>query len=275
MENIIEASLCGYVQRGVESAQVSDGRLIMTLTDGAVLDLGPVRGEKGDKGDKGDGASPLLLEWHSGGSRPTAAEIAANSAVLSLLASAPPGTYSLFLDVSGRRIGAATVYGACAWFADFYGEQSVRVYYLGLTGPGGSYEQRTSVFPEETFDEFSPAPASMTAIAEYVDGRIGTTGDIDLSLKRDVPSLVSSGAEITLADNTEYRLTDVSSLVLAFPAGNFECWLRLSFAASGEVSVTFPAGARFIGTTPSFANGEVWEVSVKDGIVAAAKAVSA
>lgn len=85
------------------------------------------------------------------------------------------------------------------------------------------------------------------------------------------PSQVTSGTSITLADNTEYRLTDVTELSITYPDGNFECWMRLSFAASGTIMVTLPSTTQYIGTTPTFANGETWEMSIKDGIVIAGK----
>ena len=86
-----------------------------------------------------------------------------------------------------------------------------------------------------------------------------------------VSAQVSTGSNITLADNTEYRLTDVTTLTLTYPAGNFECWLKLTFASSGNVTVTLPAGTKYIGTAPDFKNGETWEMSIKDGVVIAQK----
>lgn len=86
-----------------------------------------------------------------------------------------------------------------------------------------------------------------------------------------VSAQVTTGSNITLADNTEYRLTDVTTLNLTYPTGNFECWMRLSFAASGEATVTLPTGTKYIGTTPDFKNGETWEMSIKDGVVIAQK----
>lgn len=74
-----------------------------------------------------------------------------------------------------------------------------------------------------------------------------------------------------LNDNIEYFLTKVQSLTFGFPAGNFECWVRLETAASGSISVTFPETAKFIGKTPSFGVGETWELSVKDNVVIALK----
>lgn len=86
-----------------------------------------------------------------------------------------------------------------------------------------------------------------------------------------VSAQVSTGSNITLADNTEYRLADVTTLTLTYPTSDFECWMRLSFAASGDITVTLPTGTKYIGTTPDFKNGETWELSIKDGVVIAQK----
>ena len=86
-----------------------------------------------------------------------------------------------------------------------------------------------------------------------------------------VSAQVTTGSNITLADNTEYRLTDVTTLMLTYPTGDFECWMRLSFAASGDITVTLPTTTQYIGTTPDFKNGETWEMSIKDGVVIAQK----
>lgn len=82
---------------------------------------------------------------------------------------------------------------------------------------------------------------------------------------------VATGSSITLADNTEYRLADVSTLTLTYPTSNFECWMRLTFAESGNVTVTLPAETKYIGTAPDFKNGETWELSFKDKVLAAQK----
>ena len=81
----------------------------------------------------------------------------------------------------------------------------------------------------------------------------------------------ATGSNITLADNTEYRLADVTTLTLTYPAGDFECWMRLTFAASGTITVTLPAETKYIGTAPDFKNGETWELSFKDKVLAAQK----
>ena len=76
----------------------------------------------------------------------------------------------------------------------------------------------------------------------------------------------------TLADNAEYRMTGLQTLTVRYPENaKFECWMRLSFAASGDITVTLPAGTGYIGTAPDFQNGETWELSFKDKILAAQK----
>lgn len=86
-----------------------------------------------------------------------------------------------------------------------------------------------------------------------------------------VSAQVSTGSNITLADNTEYRLTNVTTLSLSYPTSKFECWMRLTFAASGNITVTLPTDTEYLGATPNFKNGETWELSFKDKILAAKK----
>lgn len=86
------------------------------------------------------------------------------------------------------------------------------------------------------------------------------------------PAQITSGPEdITLADNTEYRLGGVDRLKLTYPEGNFECWMRLSFTDYGTINVTFPSTTQYIGTAPDFKYDETWELSIKDGVVIAQK----
>lgn len=76
----------------------------------------------------------------------------------------------------------------------------------------------------------------------------------------------------TLADNAEYRMTGLQTLTVQCPENaKFECWMRLSFAASGNITVTLPADTKYIGSAPDFKNGETWELSFKDKVLAAQK----
>lgn len=69
---------------------------------------------------------------------------------------------------------------------------------------------------------------------------------------------------LILNDNTEYRLTNVSTLTLVYPEDNFEVHMNISFSSTDNISVTFPTETKFIGTEPSFGNGELWEINIKD-----------
>lgn len=104
-----------------------------------------------------------------------------------------------------------------------------------------------------------------------LDGLSDSNGILKYNDKSIVPQKISEGSNITLADNTEYRLTNVTTLKLSYPVGDFECWMRLTFAASGTITVTLPAETKYIGTAPDFKNGETWELSFKDKVLAAQK----
>ena len=104
-----------------------------------------------------------------------------------------------------------------------------------------------------------------------LDGLSDSNGVLYYNNKPIIAQKISEGPYITLADNTEYRLTDVTTLKLSYPVGDFESWMRLTFAASGDITVTLPAGTGYIGTAPDFKNGETWELSFKDKILAARK----
>ena len=104
-----------------------------------------------------------------------------------------------------------------------------------------------------------------------LDGLSDSNGVLYYNNKPIIAQKISEGPYITLADNTEYRLTDVTTLKLTYPVGDFECWMRLTFAASGTITVTLPADTKYIGTAPDFKNGETWELSFKDKVLAAQK----
>ncbi len=115
--------------------------------------------------------------------------------------------------------------------------------------------------------------ASTAANVSYINTQLPNVKNVKMALDELVTKLHThaTGTNITLADNTEYRLTDVTTLNLSYPTGDFECWMRLTFAASGNITVTLPADTEYLGATPNFKNGETWELSIKDGIVIAGK----
>ena len=95
--------------------------------------------------------------------------------------------------------------------------------------------------------------------------------------KQNAPTVVTQTAPsaITLADNTEYYLSDVASLTLTYPsAAHWACYITLTTAASGTVTITLPT-SDYIGTVPTFGNSEEWEISIRDGVVVAGKSEAA
>ena len=146
-------------------------------------------------------------------------------------------------------------------------------YYFGTFLMG----QVIGAFAQKVGENESKWQFSMTSIeagaVDYSNDALPNISTVEDALNELVPKshTHATGSNITLADNTEYRLTDVTTLTLTYPTGNFECWMRLSFAASGDITVTLPAGTGYIGTAPDFHNGETWELSFKDKILAAQK----
>ena len=80
----------------------------------------------------------------------------------------------------------------------------------------------------------------------------------------------SNPSAITLADNYEYYLTDVSSLTFTYPSVNFECWIYVETATSGSISIAFPTSG-YIGKVPEFGTNEKWEISIKNSNIIAGK----
>lgn len=85
-------------------------------------------------------------------------------------------------------------------------------------------------------------------------------------------SYSTAQVSVTLADNAEYRMTGLQTLTVQYPEdAKFESWMRLTFAESGNITVTLPVGTKYIGAAPDFKNGETWELSFKDKVLAAQK----
>ena len=111
---------------------------------------------------------------------------------------------------------------------------------------------------------------------QYNNSDISVTKDNVVAALGYTPKAVSRvvyfpGSNVTLEDNTEYRLTNVTTLNLTYPTDNFECWMRLSFAANGDATVTLPVDTKYLGAVPNFKKGETWELGFKDRVLAAQK----
>lgn len=123
--------------------------------------------------------------------------------------------------------------------------------------------------PSYTASEVGAEPAN----AVSTHNQDGSAHSEKFAAKQDKVNQITSGNSFTLADNTEYILSNVSDLDLVFPEGNFECWLSLNFGTVGTVRLDGDSHTiKYIGSVPAWADGEQWEVSIKNGVVIAAKA---
>lgn len=144
----------------------------------------------------------------------------------------------------------------------------------------GSGALKSMGFPAQSFTvaiTANGAVAQQTLLNQPLNIKVGDTtynydgrNSVNVAVKP-ATQLITTGSIGTIFDNTEYRLTDVTTLRLFYPTGDFESWMRLTFAESGNITVTLPADTKYIGTAPDFKNGETWELSFKDKVLAAQK----
>ena len=117
-----------------------------------------------------------------------------------------------------------------------------------------------------------PIPNKLIITAGNISYQYDGSRSVDFAVQPATQLITATGGgNITLADNTEYRLTDVTTLMINYLASNFECWMRLTFAESGDITVTLPADTKYIGTAPDFKNGETWVLRFKDRVLTAQK----
>ena len=77
---------------------------------------------------------------------------------------------------------------------------------------------------------------------------------------------LENGAELTLADNTEYYGTSILNLTLNYPQENFECYISFDIPTEGTINISLDQ-SKYIGTLPNFTNGKSYEISIKNGVV--------
>ena len=94
-----------------------------------------------------------------------------------------------------------------------------------------------------------------------------------LEAKNPLKKVTGSGnISVTVEDNTEYRYTDVTSLSITCPDGEFECFIRASFSSGISFSVTNgnPCHSNYdlagdTGGGDVDYSGTVLEIHIKDG----------
>ena len=82
----------------------------------------------------------------------------------------------------------------------------------------------------------------------------------------------SDGETITVENNTIYTATtSINTLTIVYPDDKFMCYFDFTLASEGDITITLPE-SKYIGTKPTFANGETWEMSIRNGVVVGGKA---
>lgn len=145
-------------------------------------------------------------------------------------------------------------------------------------GTGGSTTAEKVAYTNENLKDVTTVKEALDVTFEYIGNKIDKKPSLsDITPEaigaKAVSTKVDTGTLLSMNDNTEYRLTNVTTLTLYAPyqQAQYECWFRLTFANTGTIAVSFPTGMKYIGSAPDFNNGESWEISVKDGVVIAQK----
>ena len=96
--NQITVTIGGLISRGVKAVEVTDaGKLIFTLTDGSVIDLGSVMGPQGPKGETGP-AGPQGQTGPQGAKGDTGAAGASITSITKKSQSGTTATYTMKLS---------------------------------------------------------------------------------------------------------------------------------------------------------------------------------
>lgn len=82
----------------------------------------------------------------------------------------------------------------------------------------------------------------------------------------------NDGATITVADECFYWTNKkISSLIINYPEGSsFICGFSFTLADEGIITITLPE-SKYIGDIPTFANGETWELNIRNGVIVGGK----
>ena len=259
----------------------------LSVTDGKLQYNGSDVGLKGDKGDTGatgaDGKTPVKgVDYWTAADKQEIIDDIHPAYYIDLAGTYPNYTCPVAMDDikaaynSGYNLVCRCKMGVyTATLPLFVPMPSANTWIFSGSGALQSMD-----FPAQSFTIAITAngvSAQNVALSKPLNITVGDTTynydgsyPVNVAVKPATQSITTTGTGVLL-DNTEYRLTDVTTLTLNYPTGDFECWMRLTFAESGNITVTLPADTKYIGTAPDFKNGETWELSFKDKILAAQK----
>lgn len=217
---------------------------VLTWDNGAGLENPPPALIKGPKGDTGSGL--VILGYYE---------------TLADLQSAIPEP----------ETGAAYGVGVSAPY-DIYVYAGQWVNNGPIQGPAGADGADGAQGPQGP--QGDPGPNSIStetqaAITGLIKGAGGYAAQAvpgtDYAMPAAKLAVSDASANISLADNTEYRFsTSLTALTVVFPSGDFEAWLR--FTAGNGFALNMPSTVRYIGSVPTFSENSVYEMSIKDGV---------
>lgn len=73
---------------------------------------------------------------------------------------------------------------------------------------------------------------------------------------------------ICTENNTVYVATEpINNLTITYPSENFVSVIEFTLASEGDIYIEFPPESRFMGEMPTFANGEAWELNIRNGVI--------
>ena len=114
-------------------------------------------------------------------------------------------------------------------------------------------------------------------VATHYDAQDDDVANVGYVNKMCVPERITTIFDVYwgLENNKEYIASNlVSNVEFGYSNGSdIICSLIFTTAAEGTINITFPTGTKFIGTKPTFGNGETWELNIKNGVIVGGKVV--
>lgn len=120
-------------------------------------------------------------------------------------------------------------------------------------------------------DKWAEIPATTEIADDIISDKLTYSSkkiENHIASKVDKVNIVTfeNGAELTLADNTEYYGTSILNLTINYPQENFECYISFDIPVEGTINISLDQ-SKYIGTLPNFTNGKSYEISIKNGVI--------
>lgn len=141
-----------------------------------------------------------------------------------------------------------------------------------------------SIIVDDEMSSTSTNPVQNKVVKAYVDilddrvdsALAGANGAFIIANEAKTIAMGSSigfddDSTILLEDNTNYKANgDISTLTIQYPNVDFMCSIEFTTSELGDINISLP-NSSYIGAIPEFANGETWELNIKNGVVVGGK----